>query len=139
MAENYFILQGGAELLDWFRKYAKWIGTTQQFFWTCPKTAKKGDKAFIYLCAPESRIVASVDLVAEPFQNVGNMFENKIMQDKWCVEIGSAVYFEPRRNLAMKGLRELFAVDWPWLRYPRGNTKIPADLIEPFLELINQK
>jgi len=136
--KNYFILQGGAELLFWFRNHSHRIGTSQQFFWTSPKTASKGDKAFIYLCAPESRIVAEVELIAEPFHNVGNMFENDIMRDKWCVEIGNAKYLEPRHELKMRGLRELFAIDWAWLRYPRGNTKIPADILQPFLELINQ-
>lgn len=134
--KNYYILQGGAELLFWFKNHAKLIGTSQQFFWTSPKQARKGDIGFIYLCAPQSRIVASVELLGEPFHNIGNMFQNEIMRDKWCVEIGKAKYFEPRKELSMRGLRELFATDWAWLRYPRGNTKIPAEILPPLLELL---
>lgn len=136
MSKPKYILQGGAELLFWFRDHSHRIGNQNQLFWTSPKTAKKGEKAFIYLCAPESRIVAEVELIEEPFHNVGNMFRNEIMRDKWCIEIGKAKYFEPRNELTMKGLRALFAVDWGWLRYPRGNTTIPSDILPPLMELI---
>lgn len=135
--QNYFILQGGAENLHYFEHNERYVSRDIEFFWTCPKQAKKRDTAFVYLCAPESRIVGQVKLVGEPFFNSGDMFENPVMKEKWCVEIGEVKYFPHRRELTMKGLRELFGADWGWVRYPRGNTKIPAHIIEPFMELIS--
>lgn len=136
--KNYFILQGGAEHLDYFENNPRYESAGVEFFWTCLKQAKKGDTALIYLCAPQSRIVGSVELTGEPFHNVGDMFKNPIMKDKYCVQIGKVKFFPFRRELTMRGLRELFAIDWAWLRYPRGNTKIPADIVQPFLELIQK-
>lgn len=134
--KNYFILQGGAEHLDYFENNPRYESAGVEFFWTCPKRAVKGDTGFVYLCAPQSRIVGSVELVGEPFQNVGDVFRNPIMKDKYCVQIGRVKYLPFRPELTMRGLRELFAADWAWLRYPRGNTQIPAHIVKPFLELI---
>ena len=137
-AKNFYILQGGAEHLDYFENNPRYENAGVEFFWTCPKQAVKGDTAFVYLCAPLSRIVGSVRLLGKPFHNSGDMFRNKIMKDKWCAPVGQVKYFPFRHELTMKGLREIFATDWAWLRYPRGNCKIPADVVQPFLELINQ-
>lgn len=135
---NYYILQGGAEHLDYFENNVRYENFGVEFFWTCPKQALKGDICFVYLCAPLSRIVGQVSLIGEPFHNVGNVFKNSIMNGKWCVQIGEVKHIPFRHELTMKGLRELFAIDWAWLRYPRGNCKIPADIVQPFLELVGK-
>jgi hypothetical protein len=129
--KNYFILLGGAEHIDFFRENI--FFENQQWFWTVPKKAKKGDIGFVYLCAPISRIVGEIELTAEPFYNT-HLFPR--WENNWMAEIGNVKYFEPRPELKTKRLKELFP-DWGWLRYPRGKTQIPVDIVEPFLELMN--
>jgi hypothetical protein len=38
--------------------------------------------------------------------------------------------------LSMTNLRKLFAVDWGWVRYPRGNTRVPDEILPALKELI---
>jgi hypothetical protein len=129
-ARNYYVLLGGAEHYDSFKDAT--AHADEQWFWTVPKEARPGETAFIYLCAPVSRIVGRLSVIAEPFYNV-DMFPR--WKDNWMAEVGNVEYFEPRPELSIKGLRELFP-DWGWLRYPRNKTRIPADLVGPFLELM---
>lgn len=131
---NYYILVGGPEHLESFEKHI-YSDPSHEWYWTLLKQAKIGDIAFIYLTAPVSRIVGQLEVIGEPFYNV-NRFENPKTKNKWMAEVGKDVYFFERRELTMKGLRELFH-DWNWLFYPRGNTKIPSHIVEPFLELIS--
>lgn len=134
--KNHFILQGGAENHDFFLHNE--IFADEQWFWTVPKGAKKGDIGFVYLCAPLSRIVGRVELTAEPvFNGLPYMFEAEVMRDKWCAEIGKVKYFREREELKFMGLKKLFGADWGWIRYPRGNTKVPAEILQPFLELMD--
>lgn len=128
--KNYFILLGGAEHFDFFSDNLSFAD--EQWFWTVPKTAQIGDTAFVYLCAPVSRIVGKIEVIAEPFYNI-NMFPN--WANNWMAEIQFVEYFEPRPELTLKRLKELFE-DWAWLRYPRGKTRIPAHIVQPFLELM---
>lgn len=132
MDDNYYILLGGPEHLEWFENFED--DPLSQYFWTVPKTARVGETAFVYLTAPVSRIVGKVLLVGEPFFNK-NEFENPHTKKKWMAEIKFVGYFEPRAELTMRGLRSLFP-DWAWLGYPRGLTKIPTELAQPFMELI---
>ena len=132
---NYFILQGEADNLDSFFNYHKPEFAGYEWFWTVPKIARLGDTAFIYLCAPESRIAGRVRVTGEPFFNHGEMFAEKIMKDKWCAEISFEAYYEPRGELSFKGLKSLFLQDWNWLAFPRGNTKLPPAIWKPFFEM----
>jgi len=134
--ENYYILLGGAEHMSFIKNQDKY--PDHQFFWTCPRTSKKGEQAFIYLCSPLSRIVGRVKFIGEPFHNVGDMFSGTNTKDKWMVEIGEIVFFEKRPEITIKGLRTIFP-EWGWLRFPRQNTRIPNDLLKPFLELMEKK
>lgn len=133
--KNYYILLGGPEHLGFFEKYEE-QSIAEQWFWTVPKDAKVDEAAFVYLTAPVSRIVGKVLLTGEPFYNI-NEFENPKTKNKWMAEIHCVGYFQPRRELTMQGLRRLFP-DWGWLSYPRGKTKIPADILQPFLELVGE-
>jgi hypothetical protein len=133
--ENLYVLLGGSEHLPFFEHPEDWEGVS--WFWTCLKNAKKGETAYVYLNTPVSRIVGKVEFVGEPFHNTGDMFQNQIMRDKWCVRIGNVKYFENRPELTIRGLRALFP-EWGWLRYPRTNTRIPDDLVAPLEELFKQ-
>lgn len=130
--KTFYILLGGAEHHRFFTNNADY--SDQQWFWTVPKTARRGDLALVYLCAPVSAIVGSVEITAEPFYNV-DMFP--AWKDNWMAEIGRVRYARSRPELGIKGLRELFP-DWGWLRYPRGKARIPAEIVPALLKLINR-
>lgn len=132
--ENLWLFQGGAE--------TEWLiedGDFYQFFWTANKHVEVGDVALIYLTAPISGIVGTVRILGKPFFNhaATSMFNNEFMHDKWCVEVGEALYIGRHEDLTIRNLRKLFAVDWGWVRYPRGSTRIPADIVGPLLELLS--
>lgn len=131
--KNYYILLGGPEHLDFFENNQNY--SDARWFWTVPQSAKSGEAAFVYLTAPLSRIVGKVLLIGEPFYNV-NEFDNPKTQNRWMAEIQMVSYFKPKSDLTMSGLRALFP-DWRWLSYPRSKAKIPAEIVAPFLELIN--
>lgn len=132
--QNHFLLLGGPEHVDFFANYEE-QSIAEQWFWSVPRCAKEGDAAFVYLTAPESRIVGKVLITGEPFYHLGNtMFDNPKTKDKWMAEIRAVAYYPPRHELTMRGLRSLFP-EWPWLSYPRSATKIPAGLLQPILEL----
>lgn len=131
--KNYYLLLGGPEHYTFFEHNARFA--QDSWFWTVFKNTRVGDTAFIYLTAPVSRIVGQVEVIGEPFFNV-NRFKNKKTKNRWMAEIGKVVFFPHRRELTMRGLREIFS-DWTWLFYPRGSTKIPADILSPFLEMIS--
>jgi hypothetical protein len=130
--ENYYVLLGGPEHYDYFEHHELYAG--EQWFWTAPKGARVGETAFVYLSAPVSRIVGRFVFVAEPFYNVG-MFDHPRMKDKWVAEFGEVEFFARCLELTIGGLRAVFP-DWGWLRYPRSLTRIPAEIVGPFLELI---
>jgi hypothetical protein len=131
---NYYVLLGGPEHLDFFQNNSQYAGT--QWFWTMVKGARVGETCFVYMSAPVSRFVGRIEVVGEPFFHVGStMFDNPKMRDQYVAEIGKVVYFAPRPELSISGLRKLFT-DWGWLRYPRSKTRIPDDLVKPFLELM---
>lgn len=131
--KQHFILLGSAHHHFYFKNHEAY--KNQEWFWVVPKSAKKGDTAFIYLAAPLSRIVGRVSLIEEPFFHVTGIFENKKMQNKWCCRIGEVESFDEKPEITMRGLRHLFGNDWRWLSYPRSHAKIPAEILEPFLEL----
>lgn len=131
---NPYLLLGGPEHVDFFANYEE-PSIAEQWFWTVPKDAKVGDVAFVYLTAPESRIVGKVLIIGEPFFHYGNtMFDNPKTKDKWMAEVYAVACYPPRPELTMRGLRSLFP-DWAWLSYPRSATKIPSELLQPILEL----
>jgi hypothetical protein len=131
---DYYVLLGGPEHLDFFEHHERYAG--DDWFWTMIKGAKVGDTCFVYMSAPVSRFVGSVEVVGEPFFHVGRtMFDNPKMSDQYVAEIGGVKYFEPRRELSIAGMRELLP-DWGWLRYPRSKTRIPAEIVRPFLKLM---
>lgn len=136
---NLWLFQGGAET-EWLLKADE--SGFDQFFWTANKNVCVGDVALIYLTAPLSAIIATVQIIGEPFFNPAatSMFNNSFMYDKWCVEVGKAFYLGRHDELTIANLRRLFATDWGWVRYPRGSTRIPEhmipllqDLMSPFL------
>lgn len=131
---NHYIFLGGAENLKyWEDERLK----NHQWFWSANKHVLPGDIGYIYLSAPLSRIVGEVDIVGKPFfHHGGTMFSNTHMSDKWCVEVANPRYYGERLDLTMKNLRSLFAVDWGWVRYPRGNTRVPDDILPALQELI---
>lgn len=135
---NQFIFQGGAENVNFFH-LTDAARRRLQYFWTCHKGARKGDTAFIYLCAPLSRIVGRVELIGEPFENIPNMFQNPYMAGKLCVEIEFREYLDESLDLlTARNLKTLFGKDWGWSRYPRGATRIPDSILPPFLELVGR-
>lgn len=129
---NYYILLGSPEHLDFFENPAAY--SDEQSYWTVPKSAKKGQEAFIYLCAPVSSIVGRVIIVEEPFFNVYTFPD---WADNWMAEISIMQEYTSRKDLHIKNLKSLFP-DWSWLRFPRNKTRIPSDIIVPFLELVEQ-
>lgn len=134
MSNNFWLFQGGPET-EWLLEEDS---PFKRFFWTANKNVKKGEIAFIYLTAPLSRIMATVRIVGDPFFNSGetSMFDNPFMNDKWCVEVGETVYLGSHDELSIANLRKLFSVDWGWVRYPRGSTRIPDDVVYPLSELM---
>jgi hypothetical protein len=127
---DYFILVGNAEHLDWFESNPDYYG--EKSFWTVPKPAKIGDEGFVYLCKPVSRIVGKVEIIAEPFFNIG-MFPD--WANRWMAEIDFRESFSRRPELELQWLRKIFP-EWGWLKCPRQNTKVPAEVLELFLELV---
>lgn len=132
---SYWIFQGGPET-EWL---LKGDSPFDQYFWTANKHVKVGEVAFIYLTAPISKIVAGVNIVAEPFFNPAetSMFDNEFMFDKWCVEVGNTLYYGQHEGLSMRNMRTLFSLDWGWVRYPRGSTRVPDEIVSPFLEMLS--
>lgn len=130
MNNNHYILLGGAEHFDFFSNNLAFAD--EDWFWTVPKTAKIGEKCFVYLCAPVSRLVGQLEIIDEPFYNT-HLFPE--WANKWMAKVKFVEYFEERPELTIKGLRQLFP-DWAWLRYPRGKVRIPAHILTPFLELM---
>lgn len=134
MEVSYYVLLGGPEHLPFFEHNARYA--RRRWFWTMVKGARVGETCFVYMSAPVSRIVGRFEVVGEPFYHIGRtMFDNPKMRDQWVAQVGQVAYFEPRRELSIKGLRELFP-DWGWVRYPRSKTRIPAEVLKPFLELV---
>ena len=132
---NLWLFQGGPET-EWLLQEDS---PFDQYFWTANKHVKKGEIALIYLTAPLSRIVATARIVGEPFFNPAatSMFDNPFMFDKWCVELSETVYLGSHDELSIANLRKLFSLDWGWVRYPRGSTRIPDQLISPIQELLS--
>lgn len=131
---RYYVIVGGAEHVDFFTDNARYAG--EQWFWSVPSTARVGDRAFVYLTAPASRICGVVDVLAAPFYNVA-MFENPKTHNRWMAEIGNVVNLV-ERDLTIANLRRLFH-DWRWLFYPRGNAQIPPEIVRPLLRLARVK
>lgn len=128
---NFWLFQGGPET-EWLLEDDS---PFERFFWTANKHVQKGDVALIYLTAPLSRIVSTVRIVGAPFFNAAatSMFDNPFMYDKWCVEVGEAVHLGSHDELSIANLRKLFSLDWGWVRYPRGSTRIPDEIV-PLIE-----
>ena len=135
---NFYIFQGGPENLRWWLKNDEYH-RDHQSFWSANKHVRPSDVVFIYLTAPLSRIVGTVSVLGDPFFNprANSMFLNPHMLEKWCVEVGYPFYFGDHEELKLSNLRRLFGADWGWVRYPRGNTRIPNEIVSPFLELIS--
>lgn len=143
---NYYIFQGGPELIKYWLVPEEWTG--HKWYWSANKHVVAGDKAFIYLTSPQSRIVGEVDVMGEPFFNgQPYAFDNPHMNDKWCVEVGNPIPFTNTAldytgggpvHLSMMNLRKLFGKDWGWVRYPRGNTRVPDEILPALLELASQ-
>lgn len=129
--QSYYILLGGPEHLDFFEHNEDYV--LEDWFWTVPQSAQIGDVAYVYLTAPLSRIVGRVVIIGKPFYNVCE-FDNPKTKNSWMAQINVVKYFKPQHELTMRGLRALFP-DWAWLSYPRGKTKIPTEILRPFLEL----
>lgn len=127
---RYQILIGGAENYDFIEHNDRYWH--ERRFWTVLKSTRMTETAFIYLRAPVSRIVGQVEIVGAPFYNV-DRFTN--WKNRWMAEVGRVVYFFPKEELTLRGLRRIF-LDWPWLRYPRCNTMVPAAVLKPFMELM---
>lgn len=141
---NRYIFMGGSENLVYWLQNKDYSDdsfgrSNEQWFWSCNRHCQVGEKAFVYLCSPLSRIVGEVDILGEPFYNdaQAEMFDNQHMQNKWVCEVGNPVYFGQHDALTMKNLKALFGVDWGWVRYPRGNTKVPVEILPVLQELIN--
>lgn len=142
-----YIFQGGPDNVPWF-EFVRNHGAErlndylrEGFYWVCPKGVKIGDRAFIYLTAPLSRIVGLVEVTGEPFWNYPDRFDNSFMAGKRCVRISFLEAFDTESDLlTIWNLRKLFAKDWGWVRYPRGSTKIPATdgIRKSFLELVDE-
>lgn len=131
---NYYVLLGGPENLRFFERREAYAG--RAWLWTMVKDARVGESCFVYLSAPVSRFVGRFKVKAEPFYHVGTtMFSHPQLRDTWVAKVGDVEYFTGRPELAIKRLRELFP-DWGWLRYPRGKTRIPDEVLKPFLELM---
>ena len=132
---SYWIFQGGPET-EWLLQKDSPFDT---FFWTANKNVAAGEVAFIYLTAPISKIIAGVNILKEPFFNPAetSMFDNPFMFNKWCVEVGNALYYGQHDDLSIANMRKLFSFDWGWVRYPRGSTRIPDEIVNPFLEMLS--
>jgi len=132
----YYIVMSGPEHLPAFEQHRL---DTEQWWWSVPKGAKVGDIAFVYLTAPVARIVGRVTITGEPFHNIGKVFDNPKCDNKFMAPVGNAIYYPEREELTMRGLRRLYSQDWGWVRYPRSMTRIPDDILPPFLELFDEQ
>lgn len=132
---KYYVLQGGPESLEFFENSQNF--SDEEWYWTVPKKAEIGDLGLVYLTAPISRIVGQVEIVQNPFLNLGNVFDNPKMNGKYCAQVEFKKYFQFREDLTISGLRNLFP-EWSWLFMPRGNTRVPETLLKPILELITK-
>jgi hypothetical protein len=130
---SYYVLLGGPEHFNFFKNHSRY--RKHQWFWTVPKDAQPGETGFVYMSAPVTRLVGQLEIIAEPFYNV-DMFAGEKVKNRWMAEIGKVKYFEERADLTIRGLRALFP-EWGWLRYPRSKVRIPDEMLQPFLELIN--
>jgi hypothetical protein len=125
--QNYFILLGSID-------DSTCLVTDADVVWTSHKAANPDDVVFFYITAPVSAIVASGIVEGDYWLNedIESRWEGKLMNE---ISILRGID-SPKPHVSMRRLREIFP-EWNWLRYPRQNTQIPADLIEPFLELMN--
>lgn len=134
--KNNFVLLGG--MADYDRADGDCLlknSGDDHVVWTAHKNMKPGDRAFFYITAPVSAIVAAGTVFYEPWtnENLNSRWSNYPM-----TEIGDLVHLPEAKRLRIGRLRKLFP-DWNWLRYPRANARIPDDISFPFIELFNEQ
>ncbi len=124
--KNYFILLGSPEDTQHLIK-------SKEVHWTAMKQCKTEDVCFFYIVAPISAIVAQgvIDEAVWKNCNPNSRWKNRWIADVY-IQSGIA---DEKPHVSMRRLRELFP-EWNWLRLPRQNTQIPADIVKPFLELM---
>jgi hypothetical protein len=123
---NYFIFLGSPAHGDCFGDDGDSV------IWTARKNALDNDVVFFYFTAPVSSIVACGRVVGEPWLNE-DIFSD--WEGYWMTEVGHIEVFDRQKYIPIRKLREVFP-DWRWLRYPRANTQVPAEIVKPFLELM---
>ena len=97
--------------------------------WTSHSEVAVGDRIFFYITSPISAIIATGIAT-------GHSWENEDFNSRWAGRLMTeAIVFQDDLHIPIKELRELFP-EWKWLRFPRQNTRIPHEVVKPFLELI---
>lgn len=126
MDKNYFILLGSIE-------DSACLITDEIVGWTSHKAVAVDDEVFFYITAPVSAIVASGIVLSEnyTYEDFRSKWDGRLMTE---IVIDRGIE-SPKPHVSMRRLREIFP-EWNWLRYPRQNTQVPADIILPFLELM---
>lgn len=124
--KNYFVFLGSID-------DSSCLITDAVVGWTSHKAIAVDDVVFFYIVAPVSAIVAEGIIVSDNWLNedVGSKWEGRLMSE---IVVDRGID-ESKPHVSMRRLREIFP-EWNWLRYPRQNTQVPADIILPFLELM---
>lgn len=119
--KNYFIFLGSPEHNPYLVKH-------ELVVWTAHRNFTHNDVAFFYITAPFSMIVAQGIMLDDIFINeeYGSKWEGRIMAE--------ILVKDDSLEIPISKLRALFP-EWSWLKMPRQNTQIPADIVKPFLEL----
>lgn len=122
---QHFIFLGSPEDAGWLTGESE-----PEVGWTTHAMIEPGDQVYFYITAPTSAIVAVGTRLDDEWicEEYGSRWEGRTMHDVRVESHGL--------NVTMGMLRAVFP-DWPWLRYPRQNAKVPDELVEPFLHLIN--
>jgi hypothetical protein len=123
---NYFIFLGSPSHGDAFGDDGGSV------IWTARKEALANDVVFFYFTAPVSSIVACGRIIGEVWKNEDILSD---WEGYWMAEVGHVEVFPKSKYIPIRKLRNVFP-EWSWLRYPRANTKIPTELVRPFLELM---
>lgn len=123
---NYFIFLGQPSHGDAFG------ADDDSVIWTARKNALFNDVVFFYFTAPVSAIVACGRVIDEVWLNEDIQSD---WEGKWMAEVGHVELFPENKYIPISKLRAIFP-EWNWLKMPRQNTQIPADIVKPFLELM---
>lgn len=101
-------------------------------WWTINSHARPGDIMIFYLKSPFKVFVASGVVDGKPERHRPGSGD---WYDKYTVDIKGVRML--LRHVPFSKVRERFVERWPWLKQPRGSTRVPSLIVEEFLHFLH--